>query len=129
MEGVCDALRLEMAGSGIDVSLIEPGPIATRFRENCVPPFLRHIDHENSMHRAQYESQLERLNKVGAAVPFTLPASAVVTKVVHALESSRPRARYQITVPAILFWYARRFLPVAWMDWLLRKSSCSKGNN
>lgn len=123
MEGVADVLRLEVAGSGLHVSLIEPGPIATRFRENCVAPFLRHIDRENSVHRAAYEVQLARLKKEGAAVPFTLPAAAVVDRVIHALESRRPRARYQITVPAVLFWWARRFLPVSGMDWLLRKAS------
>lgn len=123
MEGICDCLRLELAGTGIHVSLVEPGPIISRFRENCVPPFMRHIDHENSVHRVQYQAQMERLNKVGAAVPYTLPASAVVDKVVHALESRRPCARYQVTVPAVLFWTLKRFLPVTWMDWVLGRSA------
>uniref|UniRef100_A0A4W5LCQ8 Uncharacterized protein n=1 Tax=Hucho hucho TaxID=62062 RepID=A0A4W5LCQ8_9TELE len=36
MEGLCDTLRLELAGSGIAVSLIEPGPIESRFRANAL---------------------------------------------------------------------------------------------
>lgn len=126
MEGLCDTLRLELAGTGIYVSLVEPGPIESRFRENCVPPFMRHIDHENSIHRKQYESQLERLNKPGPAVPFTLPASAVLKKVLHALEAGRPRPRYQVTVPAVLFWSLKRFLPITWMDWVLGRSAGAK---
>lgn len=129
MEGIVDALRLELAGSGIHASLIEPGPIATRFRENCVAPFMRHIDRENSIHRAQYDAQLERLEKEGPAVPFTLPASAVVDRVAHALESRRPRARYQVTVPAVLFWWLKRFLPVKGMDWVLRRAAGSHKRN
>lgn len=123
MEGVCDVLRMELANSGIRVSLIEPGPIVSRFRDNCLEPFMRHIDHENSVHRRQYAAQLARLRKPGPAAPFTLPAAAVVKKLIHALESSRPRARYPVTVPAVAFWWAKRFLPVAGMDWLLRQSS------
>lgn len=123
MEGICDALRMEVADAGIKVSLVEPGPIATRFRENCLSKFMQHIDYEHSFHREQYEAQLERLKKPGPAVPFTLPASSVVEKVVHALESRRPKARYQVTVPAVLFWWAKRFLPVCGMDWLLSRSS------
>lgn len=126
MEGLVDQLRLELAGTEIAVSLIEPGPIETRFRANCVAPFLRHIDMDASVYRAVYEVQLERLRKEGAAVPFTLPASAVVDCVIHALESRRPRARYRVTVPAKLFWWARRILPVSGMDWLLLKASGAK---
>lgn len=123
MEGICDTLRLELTDSGIQVSLIEPGPIVSLFRENCLPPFARHIDYKNSVHRAQYEAQLERLKMPGPAAPFTLPASAVLKKVIHALESGQPRARYPITVPAVLFWWLKRLLPVAWMDWVLRRSA------
>src|SRR5690606_37310054 len=32
IEGYADTLRIELEGSGIAVSLIEPGPIASRFR-------------------------------------------------------------------------------------------------
>lgn len=123
MEGICDTLRQEMACTGIVVSLVEPGPIVSRFRENCLPPFKRHIGWQNSVHSKQYEAQLARLNKPGPAAPFTLPASAVVRVVIHALESGRPRPRYQVTFPAILFWWIKRFLPVRAMDCLLSKAS------
>ncbi|MGE8357452.1 MAG: SDR family NAD(P)-dependent oxidoreductase, partial [Microvirgula sp.] len=36
MEGLADTLRLELDGSGIEVSLIEPGPIVSRFRPNAL---------------------------------------------------------------------------------------------
>jgi NAD(P)-dependent dehydrogenase (short-subunit alcohol dehydrogenase family) len=124
MEGIADTLRLELSETGIRISLIEPGPIVSRFRENCLAPFVRHVHQpENSAHRAQYEAQLARLRKPGAAMPFTLPASSVVKTVIHALESRRPRSRYQVTVPARAFWWLKKILPVTMMDFLLRKAA------
>jgi NAD(P)-dependent dehydrogenase (short-subunit alcohol dehydrogenase family) len=123
LEGLSDTLRHELHGSSIHVALIEPGPIVSRFRENCLPHFEKHIDWRNSVHRAQYESQLARLHKPGPAAPFTLPAEAVLEKVIHALESPAPRPRYPVTVPAVVFWWLKRVLPIRVMDWLLMRAS------
>lgn len=123
LEGITDTLRQELHGSGIHVCLIEPGPITSRFRENCVPHFLRHIDWQRSVHRKAYAAQLERLNTPGPAAPFTLGPEAVLKRLRHALTSPRPRARYPVTVPSVLFWWLRRALPIAAMDWMLARVS------
>lgn len=123
LEGLSDTLRHELHGSGIHVALVEPGPITSRFRQNCVPHFEKHIDWRNSVHRAQYEAQLARLNKPGPAAPFTLPPEAVLEKVIHALENPFPRARYPVTVPAVAFWWLKRLLPIRAMDRLLMRAS------
>jgi NAD(P)-dependent dehydrogenase (short-subunit alcohol dehydrogenase family) len=123
LEGLTDTLRLELAGTGIHVSLIEPGPITSKFRENALRQFRRHIDLERSVHREAYLAQIARLEKPGAAVPFTLPPRAVVSRLIHALESPRPRARYYVTLPTFLVGYARRLLPSWGMDRLLKKIS------
>lgn len=123
LEGLTDTLRLELAGSGIAVSLIEPGPIATRFRENALDHFRRHIDVAASVHRAAYEAQLARLEHPGPAAPFTLPSAAVVDKLIHALESRRPRPRYYVTVPTHLIGHARRLLTTRGLDRLLTRIS------
>ena len=125
VEGITDTLRLEMRGTGIEVSLVEPGPIMSRFRENCLAPFEKHIDWQRSVHRPQYEGQLARLREPGPVAPFTLPAEAVLERVIHALESRRPRPRYPITVPSVLFWWLKRMLPVRAMDWVLMQASGS----
>ena len=123
LEGLTDTLRHELHGTDIHVALIEPGPIVSRFRENCVPHFQKHIDWRNSIHRAQYEAQMARLEKPGPAAPFTLPPEAVLAEVVHALESKRPRPRYPVTVPAVAFWWLKRILPVRALDWVLMRAS------
>ena len=111
LEGLSDTLRLELQGTDIHVSLVEPGPILSRFRANSLVALEKHIDIENSVHKVRYRRVLERLNKEGPAVPFTLPPEAVLKKVIHALEARKPRARYYVTVPTYLFGYLKRVLP------------------
>ena len=123
LEGITDTLRLELAPAGIHVCLIEPGPIVSRFRDNCLPHFEAHIDWQHSVHRSQYEGQLARLRTPGPAAPFTLGPEAVVDKLLHALESPYPRARYPVTVPAKAFGWLKRVLPVRAMDWVLTRAS------
>lgn len=119
LEGIADTLRLELCGSGIHVSLIEPGPIESRFRANSFEVYKRNIDVEHSAHREKYLAMERRLLKQGAAVPFTLPPDAVLGKVIHALESRYPKIRYYMTVPTYLFATLKRILPDGWMDRLL----------
>ncbi|MBL1262564.1 SDR family oxidoreductase [Candidatus Methylomicrobium oryzae] len=121
LEGLADTLRLELRGTGIAISLIEPGPILSRFRENSFALYKRNIDAERSAHRDKYRAMEARLQKEGAAVPFTLPAEAVAEKVVHALEAKRPKIRYYVTFPTYLFGTLKRLLPAAWLDHLLIK--------
>ena len=123
LEGLSDTLRLELKDTDIHVSLVEPGPILSRFRANALIALQKHIDIENSVHQARYQRVLERLNKEGPAVPFTLPPEAVLTKVIHALEARRPKARYYVTVPTYLFGYLKRVLPTRTLDRLLRLAS------
>ena len=59
--------------------------------------YQRWIDKQNSAHRVQYEAMEQRLLKDGPAAPFTLPPDAVLARVVHALESRRPKIRYYVT--------------------------------
>lgn len=122
VEGWSDTLRLELRGSSIFVSLIEPGPIATKFRANAMKAFERYIDIEHSIHREKYLIVQDRLNKQGPTVPFTLPPKAVLEKVICILESSTPDARYYVTFPTHVFGFLKRILPVSVLDKLLAKA-------
>ncbi len=125
IEGLSDTLRLELRGTNIYVSLIEPGPIASQFRMNAVKALAKYIDIENSFHREKYQGVLTRLNKQGPAVPFTLPPEAVLKRVIHALEAAKPQPRYFVTFPTYLFGILKRILSARALDVLLAKS----GNN
>ena len=118
IEGWSDTLRLELAGTGIHVSVIEPGPVTSRFRENARTAFRLYVDVPSSPHRDDYRAVEERLRST-ARVPFELPPEAVLAKVVHALESARPKPRYHVTVPTHAFALLRRLLPQRAMHALL----------
>jgi NAD(P)-dependent dehydrogenase (short-subunit alcohol dehydrogenase family) len=123
LEGLTDTLRLELRGSAIQVCLIEPGPISSRFRDNAYDAYRRFIEPDNSPHRETYRLMEQRLMQEGPAQPFTLPPDAVLRKLVHALEHPRPRARYYVTFPTHLLGTLRRLLPTGAMDWVLRLAS------
>lgn len=121
LEGLADTLRLELVGSGVYVSLIEPGPIRSRFRDNAYALYLKNIEPANSYHRNQYQKMEARLLKKGPAAPFTLGPEAVLEKLIHALEAKTPKARYYVTFPTYLFAYLKRVLPTSWLDEFLRR--------
>lgn len=120
LEGLSDTLRLELAGSGIFVCLIEPGPITSRFRANAYARFKQHIDVQDSVHHNTYADVEQRLLAKEAVVPFTLPPEAVLKRVIYALESPRPQPRYYVTFPTYLLVSLKRLLPHRAMDWVLR---------
>lgn len=122
LEGLSDVLRLELAGTGIHVSLIEPGPITSRIRENSIPPFERWIDWNASPHADKYrDSLLARLYDKRDPDFFELPPGAVTKRLIHALEARRPRPRYPVTTPTYLLTGLRRVLPTRVLDMILHR--------
>jgi NAD(P)-dependent dehydrogenase (short-subunit alcohol dehydrogenase family) len=122
VEALSDTLRLELKGTGIHVSLIEPGPISTRFIEHALEAFERNVDEGSSHYRAAYIRQRQRLNG-GGTRRFKLPPEAVALKLLHALESRKPKRRYYVTVPTYVAAWARRLLPPPVLDRFLDKAS------
>ena len=126
IEGLTDTLRMELAGTGIYVALIEPGPIESAFRANSYQAVQANIDRERSPHRETYDAVEKRLTHVGPEPPFTLPAEAVARRVVRILECRRPRARYYVTVPTYVFAVMKRLFPHWLMDVVLIGASAGE---
>ncbi|EXU75363.1 SDR family oxidoreductase [Erwinia mallotivora] len=103
LEAWSDALRMELYGSGVQVSLIEPGPIETRFT--------------NNVHQAHRDKPVKN---PGIAARFSLPPEAILPKLRHALESKKARLRYPVTLVAHAMTFLRRLLPGWIMDRILR---------
>ena len=100
IEALTDVMRIELAGTGIHPILIEPGPITTAFREKGIAYFERYIDWKASPQRASYEATLvPRMYRPEGKDSFELPPAAVTRRLIHALESPRPRPRYFVTTP------------------------------
>ena len=122
LEGLSDTLRLEMRGTGIHVSLIEPGPVTSRIRENSIPHFERWIDWENSPRAEQYrQNLLKRLYNKSGPDPFELPPSAVTKRLAHAVSARRPRPRYYVTAPTHFAGLMRRLLSSRALDWIVSR--------
>ena len=121
IEALSDAMRYELAGSGIHVSLIEPGPIASRFTEHALAALEKNVDMANSPHSAAYETRLAAL-RAGGTQKFKLGPEAVLKKLIHAVESSRPEVRYYVTVPTYMAAIGKRVLPQSLIDALVGRS-------
>ncbi len=121
IEALTDTMRLELAGSNIHLSLIEPGPILSQFRANALAAFKKNIDWESSVHREKYGAEINRMEKAGATTSFTLGPEAVTKVLLHALESRKPKIRYRVTTPTKALGVFKRLLPSRALDALLRK--------
>ncbi len=100
LEGWSDTLRLELAGTGIHVSILQPGPIRSKMLDNARARFMATIDVKASPFRKDYNREISRMNSGHTSSRFKLGPEIVFDRLVHALESNRPRARYRITIPA-----------------------------
>lgn len=106
LEAWSDTLRMELHGTGIQVSLIEPGPLSSNFSQN--------------VNQAQADKPV---NNPGIARRFTLTPEAVLPKLRHALESPKARLRYPVTLVAHALSVLKRLLPGRLLDKLLRGNS------
>lgn len=123
VEGYVDTLRLELAGSPIHAILLQPGPIRSRIRINAQGHYERWIDRDSPVWGDFYERVLEpRLyDETGKKDAFELGPEATTAKLIHALESPRPRARYPVTKPTYIAGYLKRLLPGRVMDRILAR--------
>ena len=121
LEGLSDALRIELDGSGIRVSIIQPGPIRTRFVEHALAAAKRVIDIDNSVHRATYQRMIASMAE-GGRQTFKLEPEAVAAKLVDAVESANPRSRYPVTTPTHVAAALKRVLPDRALDWLAARN-------
>ena len=124
IEGLVDTLRLELKQTKIKLSLIQPGPIESKFRQNALLAFKESVDSSNSDYQREYIAMIKRLNSE-KNVRFTLPPESVLRCVLHALGSKVPKNHYRITFPTKLFGILCRILPSSWMDRIL--SMADKG--
>jgi NAD(P)-dependent dehydrogenase (short-subunit alcohol dehydrogenase family) len=123
LEGLTDTLRLELRGSGIQMSLIEPGPILSRFRDNALRALEANIDITNSRYGKAYEQAIARLSKPGPTSRFTQGPEAVYKRLKHALEAPRAKPRYYVTFPTYFIGTLKRLLSTRQLDRILSRAS------
>ncbi len=109
VEGLSDALRVELRPFGIHVILIEPGAIRTEWNS---------IARESLVHRsagtaygARARRMADALEKVDASPRFSSEPKVVADKIAHAATVARPASRYPVGMGAGTITRARRVLP------------------
>lgn len=123
VEGLCDTLRQELKGTGVQVSLIEPGPVISEFRNNALQALKANVGLTASRHATLYQKTLARLAAIGPAVPFTVAPEVVLGCVLHALTQPCAKIRYRVTVPTHVLAVLKRLLPSRWFDVLVAASN------
>ena len=117
LEGLCDTLRLELAATDIHVSLLQPGPIKTRFRHNTLAQFLAHVNQENS--HANYQFLLQRLQGEGKPNRFAISSEDCAVVCAQALNALHPKARYRVTTVTKMMTVFKHLLPTCILDKIL----------
>jgi NAD(P)-dependent dehydrogenase (short-subunit alcohol dehydrogenase family) len=130
MESLSDAMRVELRPAGIWVSIIEPGPIISEFRRNAAAVLTERIDTSNARYGDDYVKEANRRRRqVKKPNLFTRPPEDVAVKIRHALEASRPRRRYCVTIPAYLGDFFARVIPQSITDHFFAKKVPDAGGN
>jgi len=122
LESIASTLRLELKSTNIFISVIQPGPIDTKFRSTSFSMFDKYIDQKESHHQSQYVFMIDRLTSLKASTGFTLSPSSCSSVVKKIMLSPKPKNYYRITFPTKLFYWLDKILPSTLMDRLLYKS-------
>ncbi|NRP14378.1 MULTISPECIES: SDR family NAD(P)-dependent oxidoreductase [unclassified Marinobacterium] len=121
LEGMVQSMRVEMKGSGIEFSLLNTGPVESRFRANALKALLKHVNVERSVNKDIYnETVLPRLNKPDHESTGNYPQEYVFKALDHAINARKPKANYYITPPTKALFWLEKLLPKHQLDRLLR---------
>ncbi len=121
LEGLSITLRMELEGSGVHVSLIEPGPIRSRFTANALAYVEKNIDLEalSIVRNTNVRWHGSKATVPGSRASSDPKPSLAVLR--HALTAARPRPHYLVTRPAKNGALLKRLLPASLFYAILRR--------
>jgi NAD(P)-dependent dehydrogenase (short-subunit alcohol dehydrogenase family) len=114
LEAACDSLRRELMIHGIDVVVIEPGPIATPIWRKSAAAVTGRYD------TTAYREIAARMSDfIAESEANALPVERAADAVMVALTARRPRTRYVVTRNKLMNFVLPRMLPDRVMDRLI----------
>jgi short-subunit dehydrogenase len=117
LEAAFDALRMELAPRGIQVSMVEPGLIYTGFNEEMAATKYRWLKPTSF-----FKDDLPKMKVHDASItPSSHPTDSVVKAIVHAVCARRPKIRYTVPVRYAILVFLAKFLPDRLKDSVMRK--------
>ena len=122
LDALSDALRFEVKGFGIDVVIIQPGLIRTRFGETATGamdeatptgdgPYAEFNAKLSASTKAVYEGPMSKLGG---------PPEAVAKTIEKAITAKRPKPRYLVTASAHALVNQRRFMTDRMWDAMMK---------
>lgn len=123
LEGLMLTQRMELDGSGIHVSLIEPGPVPSKLATNGLVFARKYVDIENSVHAKAYEKRIAELEAGGTPDDGGRAAGWVYRDLKHALTAAKPKPHYVVTPQARIGAFAKWLLPAALFYRLVARST------
>lgn len=119
LEGLSNAMRNELKEFGIDVVIIEPGAIKTKWADIAAENLLNASG--NGFYKEKAEKQAEKFNEMYSDKGLAVESSYVADVVFKAVKSSRPKIRYAVPFHARALLFFNRVLPDKIMDLLINK--------
>ena len=120
VEALSDALRFEVKGFGIDVIVIQPGPIKTAFGDTAVGSIAMPPNSPYASFNVVLEKQIREAYEGGPMARFAAPPKAVAEAIEKAITAKNPKTRYKVTLAARVLMALRQILPDRAFDTFLR---------
>jgi NAD(P)-dependent dehydrogenase (short-subunit alcohol dehydrogenase family) len=120
VEALSDALRFEVKGFGIDVIVIQPGPIKTRFGDTAVGNVATTKDSPYAAFNVVLEKQIREAYEGGPMARFAAPPGAVAEVIEKSITVTNPKTRYKVTLAARVLMGLKSVLPDRAFDAFLR---------
>ena len=122
LEALTDSLRVELRGSGILVSIVEPGNVQTPIWQKSRAAADQLAEQVSSEGNRLYSADLAAVREAtGRMARTAMPVETVVRAVLHALSARRPKTRYPVGLQARLATVALKFVPDRIRDWIVRR--------
>lgn len=123
LEAFSDVLRLELAPSGIYVTVVEPGAIETPMSNRAYDGLVKIRDNSPQEIQTTYQSFFDgMLNTLKSQGTNATSPETIAKVIVHAITSKRPKARYAIGMEVKGLSTIRKLLPDALSDWILLRA-------
>lgn len=111
LEGLMLSMSLELAHTDINVSLIEPGAVASSVAKNAMPFIFKNVDIAQSRYRDDYKKQIPNLKNADTVGRGRVDPNEVYNVLKKILNAKKPKRHYRVTKLAKFVGLAKRILP------------------
>lgn len=113
VEGLSDALRIELAPFGITVSIIEPGRVQSEFSQIA-------FEKSNIITDSPYKKYLQSFKKIVDTNPLPVDTPlSIANTVLHIINSKKPKTRYIPNIDGKIAIFFKKIFGDEFIDWFI----------